>query len=104
MQKTTKCLQEYIHNNIPWDESCKKVKKKAFDSHPRCYLKSGICSLSPVDWWHVVNTVDSSDFDLKQSIITGIGCLPRWLGITDEGLRLVGRGLIEQGRMGLGKE
>lgn len=104
LDKTTKCLQEYIHNNIPWDESCKKVKKKAFNSHPRCYLKSGICSLPIRDMLHIFLTVDPDDIELKQIIMTGIGCGIRWLSITDKGLRLVGRGLIEQGRMGLGKE
>ena len=80
VERTTRCLQEYLDKRVPWNTPCEKVRKMAFDSHPGCYVKSGLCSLSPIDWWHIFKTVDSSDFEMKQAIITASYCFGKWYG------------------------
>lgn len=51
------CLQEKLvpeateTTNIT---SCKELEDYAFSTHPQCYVDSGFCTLSPVDWAAVI--------------------------------------------------
>jgi hypothetical protein len=75
---TLRCLQEHIEANIPIGAPCSEVWKSAFDSHPNCYFVSGICSLTPTEWWQIMGTIDSSDLDMKQALRTALMCAGNW--------------------------
>jgi hypothetical protein len=72
------CLQEHL-DHIAWDEDCSYVKASAFDSHPGCYIRSGICFLPPTDWKLILDTIDIQDINLRQAIITGVSCIGNWV-------------------------
>ncbi|KAF8075292.1 hypothetical protein FPV67DRAFT_1650215 [Lyophyllum atratum] len=38
--------------------TCTSLEKKAFASHGRCYMESGLCTLSPTDWLAIIRIVD----------------------------------------------
>jgi outer membrane protein OmpA-like peptidoglycan-associated protein len=75
LQDTRLCLQKHIDTKIPLDTPCPEVKESAFDSHPFCYVYSGLCSLSPVEWGKILGVIDSEDNDMKQAAITALLCL-----------------------------
>jgi hypothetical protein len=74
LDKTLLCLQEFIHRNVPGDASPEDVKRAAFDSHPYCYVESGLCFLSPDEWGEIMATIDSRDNDLKQMLVSAVFC------------------------------
>jgi hypothetical protein len=108
IDQTTACLQNHINSHVAWDAPCSDVKKKAFESHPGCYVRSGICFLPPSDWDLILATIDMSDNDLKQTIITGISCIFNWLPLAFpvHSLSAGGgfRGLMERDRERLRRE
>ncbi len=56
------CLQHDLREAIDETTSCDEIWTTAFDSHPSCYVRSGFCSLSPLDIAQVVWTIDSKDW------------------------------------------
>jgi hypothetical protein len=74
VRKTLRCLQEYIDRNIPIETPCPRVKQLAFDSHPTCYVQSGVCFLDPSEMGMIADTIDPQDNDLKQILITAMDC------------------------------
>ncbi|MHB1057967.1 MAG: eCIS core domain-containing protein [Rhodanobacter sp.] len=75
LDKTKDCLQEHIDRHIPLDTPCDAVKRSAFDSHPDCYVLSGVCFLDPAQWLQIMGVIDPQDNDLKQMLSTGIDCI-----------------------------
>lgn len=75
---TTRCLQRYLENHIPYDADCDDVRRRAFDSHPDCYVAGGICNLSVSDWWKIFWTVDASDMEVRQALLTAAACPGEW--------------------------
>ncbi|KAK2757922.1 hypothetical protein FQN54_004328 [Arachnomyces sp. PD_36] len=57
---TMLCLQNAL---VPYglggseSTTCDDLKSYAFDTHPDCYVNSGVCTLPPPDWVVIVNTV-----------------------------------------------
>lgn len=102
LDRTRLYLMEYIHRNVPWDAPCANVKQSAFDSHPGCYVRGGICFLPSSDWMKILEIIDSADNDLKQGIITGISCIFNWLPLAFPATSLGAgggyRGLMERDR------
>ena len=101
VDQTRRCLMEHVDRHIPVDAPCDQVKRSAFDSHPGCYVVGGICFLDPSDWQEIVNIIDSSDMELKQTIVTGIDCLANWGALVIPGSLGAGgglRGLMERDR------
>lgn len=45
VKKATLCLQSDLEG-FRQLSNCKKLESRAFDSHPRCYVKSGFCDLN----------------------------------------------------------
>lgn len=78
LDRTRLCLMQHIERNIAFDAPCNDVKRSAFDSHPACYVRGGICMLPSDDWAKVVGVIDPADNDLKQVVITGVSCLANW--------------------------
>lgn len=74
LRKTLLCLQVYVDRNIPYNADCTTVKAMAFDSHPDCYVGSGVCFLDVDDWTAIWNTIDLQDNDFKQVLVTGVYC------------------------------
>jgi len=72
MLNTMLCLQKEL---IPEATSaagvtCASLEKKAFASHGRCYVESGLCRLSPADWLGIVRIVDFKTlFASKDSLL-----------------------------------
>ena len=73
------CLMDELALIAQGRHTCAQVKQRAFDSHPRCYVQTGLCELGPGDWLHIVNTIAPWDNDLRQVVVSGIGCLQRWV-------------------------
>jgi hypothetical protein len=74
LDHTLLCLQEFIDRNVPVDADPERVKSMAFDSHPGCYVTSGLCFLSPGDWSVIFKTIDPWDNDLVQVLVTAVYC------------------------------
>ena len=47
----------------------------AFDSHPDCYVRSGVCFLDPNELLMILNVIDPQDNDLKQVLVTAVDCV-----------------------------
>jgi outer membrane protein OmpA-like peptidoglycan-associated protein len=78
VRRTLRCLQEHIDRNVPIDTPCPQVKKSAFDSHPDCYVRGGVCFLDPNEWLGILSVIDIQDNDLKQVLLTGVYCVGNW--------------------------
>ncbi|KAF8069041.1 hypothetical protein FPV67DRAFT_1102693 [Lyophyllum atratum] len=86
MLNTMLCLQRTL---IPEATSaagvtCASLEMKAFASHGRCYVESGLCTLPPTDWLAIVRiveikTVFASKDSLLATLSAGEGCLELYL-------------------------
>ena len=72
------CLLSEVESILEKTSSCSGIRQEAFDSHPQCYIDSGLCALPPGDWAHIVATISPWDNDLKQVILSGAGCIQEW--------------------------
>jgi hypothetical protein len=72
------CLQVELKESIDATTGCDDIRELAFDSHPRCYVEAGFCTLPFFDVFHVVTTVDVRDWlgssAARQAVETAIGC------------------------------
>lgn len=68
------CLIEEVERQIDDEHSCSDIKQIAFDSHPGCYIDSGFCSLPWGDMWSVFISVDPTDVEVQQVLLTGVSC------------------------------
>jgi hypothetical protein len=102
LDKTLFCLQKFLYDHVPVDASPEVVKTMAFNSHPGCYVTSGLCFLSPEDWAVIWATIDSRDNDLKQILVTAVYCAGNYLPMMFPTLSLAAgggyRGLMERDR------
>ncbi len=80
MQGVRDCLMTEMEDILPSAEGCSDVKQQAFDSHPTCYVESGLCSLPPTDWFLIFATIAPWDNDLRQVVVSGVSCLREWFG------------------------
>ncbi|RPA87304.1 hypothetical protein BJ508DRAFT_199167, partial [Ascobolus immersus RN42] len=66
--KTMTCLQRYLISDalVPIAgigstkeklEYCEALRKKAFGTHPECYIQSGVCMLPATDWVELLKVV-----------------------------------------------
>ncbi|MEI7488080.1 MAG: hypothetical protein WCJ72_11855 [Chryseobacterium sp.] len=70
LNKTLACLQGSILegcNQKKQCSDCQSIRKLAFDTHPHCYVSSGLCSLSLLDQMKVGLTVDAGDLFTGES-------------------------------------
>jgi hypothetical protein len=63
--------------------TCKNIKDFAFDSHPGCYLKAGVCTLPLNDWLAIANVIGFKQLFLdlaaiKQQVIVAANCPVKW--------------------------
>ena len=102
MNATLRCLQEYIHHKIPVDAPCPSVRQAAYDSHPDCYVRGGICFLGTTEWGQIFDTIDPQDLEMKQAVATGLACAGNWLPLVFPATSLGAgggfRGLMERDR------
>ncbi|KAF9267522.1 hypothetical protein L218DRAFT_822519, partial [Marasmius fiardii PR-910] len=89
MWKTMLCLQTALIPElqvaVPSSESgrlevCNELKDTAFDSHPRCYISSGVCELTIKDWVTILQVVGLKTLfanrdAVEQSLRTVRGCV-----------------------------
>lgn len=75
------CLQQALVRYADGSENttCDALRDYAFTTHPTCYVKSGICTLSPADWEAIVNIVTikqlfSSLEAFKATVEAAAGC------------------------------
>ena len=78
LREVRSCLMGAIGDITEDPLTCGEVRTAAFDSHPSCYVLSGLCSLPPHDWFQILATISPWDNDLKQVILSGAGCLREW--------------------------
>ena len=76
------CLQDALVPEATGvvNTTCTAVEKKAFGTHARCYVDSGVCTLSPLDWLAIVDIVDVKTLfgswdAFKATVQAGVGCL-----------------------------
>ncbi|KAG5634686.1 hypothetical protein H0H81_001098 [Sphagnurus paluster] len=61
MVDTMQCLQRELipeATGTAASATCASIQKKAFLSHARCYVDSGLCKLPPTDWVSIVQIVE----------------------------------------------
>lgn len=58
--------------------SCSALKSYAFNTHPKCYVQSGVCELSAPDWELIVRTVGLENAFSWQAFVTLWMCLKQW--------------------------
>lgn len=85
---TMQCLQDALipeaTGQDPTITTCQKLKSKAFETHPKCYIQSGVCQLPRTDWEALLNiigikTLFQSWGAFLQALDTAAGCLELWL-------------------------
>lgn len=76
---TRECLMLALERDSLPSDSCDEIAEIAFASHPGCYLDMGVCDLPLSDLWKVVTTIDSDDYQIRQILGVGVGCLSEWL-------------------------
>lgn len=86
MIDTMHCLQEALVPDVTRSatETCEELSDKAFGTHARCYLSSGLCDLPPEDWAAIVEIVDFKTLfqswdAFKASVEAASGCLQFYL-------------------------
>ena len=59
---TMLCLQSdlVVYGDGLQTTTCSALKTYAFATHADCYVKSGICTLSPTDWAKIIKTVSTT--------------------------------------------
>ena len=67
---------------------CDVLRRKAFDSHARCYIESGVCALGLKDWMQIVETIDLKTLfgsweALKEALEAAAGCLQMYSFLLD---------------------
>lgn len=67
---------------------CEVLRRKAFDSHARCYVESGVCTLGLKDWTQIVEVVELKTLfgsweALKEALETATGCLELYTFLSD---------------------
>lgn len=75
---TRECLMLALESESSPADSCEEIKEIAYASHPSCYLNSGFCELPLSDMWKVVMTIDPDDYQMRQILGVGVGCLSEW--------------------------
>jgi len=72
------CLQHSLRDTITEEASCPDIRTNAFDSHPKCYVDNGFCTLPVWDILNVVWSVDLTDFAsadaARQLVHTAAAC------------------------------
>lgn len=56
---------------------CDKLREKAIDSHAKCYVQNGVCTLSVKDWLEIVKVIDLKALFEGWDVVleTATGCL-----------------------------
>lgn len=76
IQSTMNCLQRALVPLLQGCPTCPTLHQVAFDSHPDCYVGSGVCSLGCWDVAMVLSTIGQDLFtSLGQGAQTGLQCL-----------------------------
>jgi len=75
-----RCLAEWLEDNVAYDASCSEIATRGTSSHAVCYVETGFCELSIVDWTAIVLTIDPGDAPFRVMLATAQGCVARWLG------------------------
>lgn len=77
------CLQKALIEPVgKCGATCASVNKAAFDSHPVCYLKGGVCDLPVRDMVQLVITINTDIFAgpaLDQIMKTVLGCAKHYI-------------------------
>ena len=77
---TMNCLQKTLVPALEnCDNNCSMLRKTAFASHPRCYVKSGVCELPALDWITTVSVVGKdllNEEGFVQTLKTVPHCIP----------------------------
>jgi hypothetical protein len=68
--------------------ACDVLRRKAFDSHARCYIESGVCALGLKDWTKIVEIIDLKTLfgsweALKEALEAATGCLKMYSFVLD---------------------
>ncbi|KAF5379449.1 hypothetical protein D9615_006576 [Tricholomella constricta] len=86
MLDTMQCLQNELvpEATATTGVTCRSLEKKAFASHAKCYVESGLCTLPPSDWLAIVEIVEIKTlFESKNSFLAtlnaGKGCIKTYL-------------------------
>ncbi|CEJ93624.1 hypothetical protein VHEMI09202 [[Torrubiella] hemipterigena] len=94
------CLQKFLVGPLSsCDSTCDSIKTQAFDSHPVCYVDSGVCSLGLWDNVQLVITINTDLIGaaaLKQVFITGTKCGQRFLNMVVDEIKKL-KGLLGSG-------
>ncbi len=83
LKRVRRCLVTWLEDNVPYDATCERVDREGTDSHAECYVETGFCDLSPLDWFGIVQSIDPGDLPLRVLLSTAHGCIADWFGPQD---------------------
>jgi hypothetical protein len=99
---TMLCLQRdlVVYGDGSQSISCPDLRTFAFNTHPDCYVKSGVCTLPPSDWEIIISTVSfkelfSSLDALKATLQTVKGCADFYVWLIDRAILKVVDGVVD---------
>jgi hypothetical protein len=66
--------------------TCTDLSKFAFNTHPECYIDTGVCKLEDLqDYTEILEVIGLenllSEEGIAQGLTTGFGCIITWLGL-----------------------
>lgn len=80
LQRVRQCLVRELDRRAPIGTGCEATRAIGLETHVTCYLETGFCALSPLDWLAIVRSIDAGDVPLRTALGTAQGCLASWLG------------------------
>ena len=82
LDKTLVALQDSIEKKIKVDNKIEldstRFRKYAFDSHPDCYIKSGLFNLGAADLYQIAMTPEWRDILTKESMLQVLEIIKKW--------------------------
>jgi len=82
LDKTLIALQDSIEKKIKSDNKIEldnvRFRKYAFDSHPICYVKSGLFDLGPADLYEIAMTPEWRDLLTKEAMVQVLKVIKMW--------------------------
>jgi len=68
---TMLCLQRdlVMYGDGRQTTTCSALDNYAFGTHPDCYVKSGLCTLPPTDWWTITIQLASLHFSIGSILL-----------------------------------
>lgn len=79
LQRVRQCLVRELDRRAPIGTDCEETRAIGLETHVTCYVETGFCALSPLDWLAILRSIEPGDVPLRTALDTAQGCLAGWL-------------------------